>query len=211
MIATTLIFDLDGTISDPSEGITKCVNHALEEYGYDLASPERVSTLIGPPLTEIFETLLGPLTEDRVIELVTAYRDRYSSVGYAENILYEGIAEVIAELSAAGFCLGVCTSKRADYAARILEMFGLSPCFDFVDGGDIHIRKVTQLEGIVANGVDAGTAVMIGDRAVDIDAGKRNAIATIAVSWGFAESGELADALPDYTVQTPRELAEMFR
>ncbi len=205
-----IIFDLDGTISDPSEGIAKCVNHALERYGYEPVDPGRVAPLIGPPLTEIFEELLGTVDDDRMLGLVAAYRERYAETGYRENVLYDGIRETVVALAASGYRMGICTSKRADYAAKIVDMFGLSACFEFVDGGDIHIKKYMQLERLVADGLDAGRAVMIGDRAVDIDAGKRNGLSTVAVHWGFGAPEELASANADYSVQTPGELTLLF-
>lgn len=206
----TLIFDLDGTISDPSDGIARSINHALEAYGYEPVGPSRVQRMIGPPLTEIFEHFLGPLPEERMLGLVDAYRDRYAEIGFRENTLYDGMAAVISGLAALGFQMGVCTSKRADYATRIVEMFGLLDHFSFVDGGDIHIKKYMQLEKLVNNGVDAATAVMIGDRGVDIEAARRNGIASVGVTWGFADALELAEARPDRLARSPRELLEMF-
>lgn len=207
---TTIIFDLDGTISDPFEGISGSVNHALESCGYDAVDPERIRRMIGPPLTEIFEHFLGDLAEHRMLELVACYRERYAEVGYAENLIYEGIPETIAALSDHGYVLGICTSKRADFALRIVEMFGLADHFRFIDGGDVYVTKHMQLERLVANGVDAATAIMIGDRAVDIEAAKNNALGSVGVSWGFGDEEELLGAGPDYLVRRPAELRELF-
>jgi len=206
----TLIFDLDGTISDPSDGIARSVNHALSLLEYEPVAEERVHRMIGPPLTEIFEHFLGPLAEDRLLGLVEAYRDRYAATGYRENELYEGMPEVISTLSARGFRLGICTSKRADYAARIIEMFGLRDFFEFIDGGDIHIKKYMQLEKLLANGVCRERAVMIGDRAVDIEAARRNGMSSVGVTWGFAHHEELERAAPTQLARSPAELLEMF-
>jgi phosphoglycolate phosphatase len=145
-----------------------------------------------------------------MLELVDAYRDRYARVGYAENVLYEGVAGTISRLADAGYRLGVCTSKRADYAEKIVQMFGLLDYFEFVDGGDIHVRKVTQIEKLVANGIESGSAVMIGDRAVDILAATENGVAAIGVTWGFGTGSELESARPGYIVNTPIELAELL-
>ena len=210
MTIETLIFDLDGTISDPSEGISNSVNYALVRHGHEAVSHDRVRRLIGPPLPEIFEALVGTLPEDTMLELVSAYRDCYAETGYRENVLYDGIVDVIASLSESGYRMGVCTSKREDYATKIVEMFGLLTYFDFVDGGDIHIKKYMQLESLVGNGLDASRSVMIGDRAVDIEAGQRSSMRTVAVTWGFAEPGELADANPDGIACAPEELLEQF-
>lgn len=206
----TVLFDLDGTISDPFEGIYKSVNHALELFGYQPADSAHVRKMIGPPLNEIFESLLGPVVETRMIELIDGYRDRYASVGYAENVLYPDMPAVIEKLHAAGYQMGICTSKRADYAAKIVDMFGLGGYFEFVDGGDVHIKKHMQIEKLVANGIDAGASVMIGDRAVDIDAAKRNGVAAIGVVWGFGDHAELEQAGSDHIVNSPQELLELL-
>ena len=210
MTTNTIIFDLDGTISDPFEGISRSVNYALEACGYEAASADRIRCMIGPPLTEIFEFLIGSLPEARMLELVDKYRERYAHTGYRENVIYAGIPDTVAELAKRGFKLGVCTSKRADYAAKIIDMFGLAGYFEFVDGGDVHVKKYQQLERLVANGIDASSAVMIGDRAVDIEAAATNSMRSVGVRWGFAESDELENARPDEIVASPGQLLELF-
>ena len=166
--------------------------------------------MIGPPLSDIFEALLGEVAETRMLELVDAYRDRYARVGYSENVLYDNMQPAISTLTESGYRLGVCTSKRADYAEKIVDMFELLQHFEFVDGGDIHIRKVSQIEGLVANGIDAATAVMIGDRAVDIRAASENGVASIGVTWGFGDRDELKGADANHIVDSPDELVELL-
>lgn len=206
----TLIFDLDGTISDPFVGISRSINHALESLQFDPVDPERVRPMIGPPLTEIFEHFLGDLSESVMQDLVDKYRERYATLGYAENEIYADIPDIIAALAANGYRLGICTSKRADYAARIVEMFGLSGHFSFVDGGDVGIEKRQQIERLVANGLTASSAVMIGDRAVDVIAGKSNELASVAVLWGFGDRTELEGAAPDHLLESPVQLLDLF-
>jgi len=206
----TALFDLDGTISNPLEGIHKSINDALLAFGHDAVTSAQVRPMIGPPLTEIFESILGPVDEVKMIGLIDTYRERYADVGYAENIVYEGMPDMIHSLHDAGFRLGICTSKRADYASRIIDMFGLSDYFSFIDGGDVYIKKATQIEHLVANGIDATKTVMIGDRAVDIDAAKRNRVASIGVAWGFGDYAELDQANPDHIAHSPKELLELL-
>ena len=206
----TLIFDLDGTISDPFEGISRSVNYALESLEFTSVDPERIRPMIGPPLNEIFEFLIGEVSDRQMQTLVSRYRERYASIGYTENVIYKEMPEAIATLAASGYTLGVCTSKRADYAADIVDMFGLSTYFAFISGGDIGIHKSQQLERIVASGVDAESATMIGDRDVDIDAAKSNGLSSVGVSWGFGDDDELNSAAPDYVVRSPTELLELF-
>jgi len=206
----TLIFDLDGTISDPFVGISRSINHALEALQFDPVDPERVRPMIGPPLNEIFEHFLGDLPARTMQDLVDRYRERYATVGYAENEIYDDIAHIIARLAAAGYAMGVCTSKRADYAQRIIDMFGLSKHFSFIDGGGVGIEKRQQIGALVANGLAANSSIMIGDRAIDIIAGKSNGVASAGVLWGFGGRAELEQAAPDYLLDSPVDLLRLF-
>lgn len=207
----TLIFDLDGTISDPFVGISRSINYALEAVGFSAVDPERVRPMIGPPLTEIFEHFLGAVTNRVMQDLVDKYRERYASEGYAENEIYPDIPDVIAQLASDGYAMGICTSKRADYATKIVDMFGLLEHFSFVDGGDVGIEKRQQIERLVENGLSANSAIMIGDRAVDVTAGKANALSSVGVLWGFGERSELQQAGPDHLLETPAELLHLFQ
>jgi len=206
----TLIFDLDGTISDPFVGISRSINHALESLCYDAVDPERIRPLIGPPLTEIFEHLLGALPDQDMQALVDKYRERYATVGYSENEIYADIPGIIAQLAGNGYRMGICTSKRADFAKCIVEMFGLAQHFAFVGGGDVGIEKQQQIESMIANGLTANSSIMIGDRAVDIFAGKSNGMASVGVLWGFGERPELEEAAPDHLLETPADLTDLF-
>ena len=206
----TLIFDLDGTISDPFVGISRSIYYALESLSYDRVDAERIRPLIGPPLTQIFGNFLGALPDQAMQDLVDKYRERYATVGYAENEVYAGIPRIIAQLANGGFRMGICTSKRADYATRIVEMFGLEQHFSFVDGGDTGIEKWQQIESMVANGLTASSAIMIGDRAVDVLAGKSNNVASVGVLWGFGERPELEKAEPDHLLESPADLLDLF-
>ncbi|MFQ5634943.1 MAG: HAD family hydrolase [Gammaproteobacteria bacterium] len=206
----TIIFDLDGTISDPSLGIVRSANFALESLGYETVEGSKVRPLIGPPLQELLGELAGDVSGKTMNQLIARYRERYASTGYAENELYDGVQDVISELSKRGHRLGVCTSKRTDFAEKILNMFGLSDYFGFVDGGDIGIEKTEQLAGLVGNGLKPATAVMIGGRAVDILAARANEIRSVGVLWGFGEQHERSRACPDYVVETPADLPGLF-
>jgi len=206
----TLIFDLDGTISDPSQGIFRSANFALESMGYETVAKSRVRPLIGPPLQELLGELAGDVSNEIMSELITKYLERYATVGYAENKMYTGVQDVISELSGRGHSLGVCTSKRTDFAVKIIEMFGLRDYFKFIDGGDIDIEKAEQLAALVKNGLEPQRSVMIGDRAVDILAARENGIASVGALWGFGESSEIIGAHPDHVVESPVELTDLF-
>lgn len=205
----TLIFDLDGTISDPFVGLSQSINFALEAHGFRPAEPQQIRPLIGPPLHEIFPTLVGPMEHSLLENLIDSYRDHYGRAGYAENTIYDGIPETIEDLAQAGFRLGVCTAKREDYACKIIAMFGLTEFFEFIDGG-AGIGKHKQLERIVGTGIDASTAIMIGDRDADLLAANANSIQAAGVLWGFGELAELTSANPAYLLKSPEELRSLF-
>ena len=211
----TLKFDLDGTISDPLLGIVNCTNHAFAKLGHPTFDMEDIRPWVGPPFEVMFRGLLGPLSDAQVIDIVTHYRARYGKVGYAENTLYDGIPQALEVLAKRGYRLGVCTSKKVEFAEKILVHFGLRDAFDFVDGGDVGIKKVDQLAGLVARGADNGgvsaaDAIMIGDRAVDITSAQANGIASMGVLWGFGDRAEIEGAAPDMIAEAPGDLVGMI-
>jgi phosphoglycolate phosphatase len=201
-----LVFDLDGTISDPAVGIGRCINYALSIFGYPAISHSEISRYIGPPLDASFAQITGRTESTHVAELVATYRERYADVGYAENIVYDGIPQALEVLSAAQVPMGICTSKRSDFAERILDMFGLRQHFQFVSGGDIGIQKWQQLAALRAQQTIAPGATMIGDRAVDISAAKTNEMQSIGVLWGHGSLAELTATNPDHIFSFTTEL-----
>ena len=114
-----LVFDLDGTISDPSVGIGRSINYALATFGYPEIAEQEVSEYIGPPLDVVFRRIVRSATHDAVLAMVAKYRERYGEVGYTENVAYAGIPEALSYLASQGLPMGVCTSERADFAERI--------------------------------------------------------------------------------------------
>ena len=204
-----LIFDLDGTLSDPAVGIGRSFNYALTTFGHAPVPESEISRLIGPPLDQGFQLVLGDATPAHLAELVAKFRERYGAVGYAENTLYAGIPEALQQLAAANIPLGVCTSKRADFAERILALFGLRPLFAFVDGGDVGISKARQLAALRASGAISAASIMIGDRAVDIAAARANGLGAVGVLWGHGTEQELRTAKANRLLAAPAELADL--
>lgn len=201
-----LVFDLDGTLSDPSVGIGRSLNHALQHYGHASIPAKDISQYIGPPLDHTFRSRIAGVSPQHVVELVAKYRERYAEVGFAENVIYPGIPEALCALDAAGIPLGLCTSKRADFAESILELFGLRSYFRFVSGGDVGIRKSDQLAALLKEGTIGRAATMIGDRSIDVVAARENELKSVAVLWGHGSRDELESALPDAFLESPHQL-----
>lgn len=207
---SVVVFDLDGTLSDPLQGFGRSINYALARHGYDERPVDALSTFVGPPLDETFRMLTGRDDAAHVQRLVACYRERYSEVGYAENVVYDGVPAMLQSLAASGVVLGVCTSKLFVFAERILSHFGLIGHFAFISGGDVGVHKWQQLAELRAQGRLDDDAVMVGDRAIDIDAAHRNRLASCGVSWGFGSPEELRSASPRYLCHRPAEVAHRF-
>jgi phosphoglycolate phosphatase len=201
-----LLFDLDGTLSDPLVGIGRSLNYALAHFGYTELELAACSTYIGPPLDQTFTTLTGTTSPQHVAELIAKYRERYADVGYAENVLYPGIPAALARLSEAGVPLAVCTAKPHVFAVRILALFGLQGYFRFVDGGQVGLHKWQQIEALLAQGAVTTASVMIGDRAVDLVTAHRNGLQAAGVLWGHGSRQELEAERPRYLFHAPPEL-----
>lgn len=200
-----LLFDLDGTLSDPQQGITRSINHALAAQGFAPHDEVALCRYIGPPLDEAFRELVPGADEALVHRLIAHYRERYGDIGYAENTLYDGVPEALAALAAAGATLGLCTSKRVDFADKILRLFGLRQHFSLLSGGDIGLPKWQQLGTLRRTGQVPDGAVMIGDRAVDLIAARRNGLAGGAVRWGHGSQEELSAERPDHWFGHPAD------
>lgn len=211
MAQACLIFDLDGTLSDPAVGILRSINYALTSFGYSEISESEVAAYIGPPIDLTFRKLTQSTSAEHVLALVAKYRNRYADIGYSENRLYPGIIEALRLLRARGLSLGVCTSKRVDVGEKVLSMFQLREYFDFVSGGEVGVTKSDQLYSLLTQGIVGKDSLMIGDRAVDIKAAKHNLLRSAGVLWGHGSQAELAGAGADYLLSRPADLGTIFR
>ena len=206
MSGAHLIFDLDGTISDPAVGILRSINYALKSFGYAEIVESEISTYIGPPIDQTFRSLTQSTSNEHILALVAKFRERYGAVGFSENSLYPGIVESMQLLRSLGARLGVCTSKRVDLAEKVLSMFNLRDYFEFVSGGDVGVAKSDQLSSLLAQGSVGVNSSMIGDRAVDVIAAKRNLLWSIGVLWGHGSEAELTSAGADQLLSNPVDL-----
>lgn len=205
-----ILFDLDGTLSDPLQGIGRSINYALTHFGFAERELSDLSIHVGPPLDQAFKALTGLEAEADINALVAKYRERYGDIGYAENQIYPGIPEAIAALSQAGMPLGLCTSKRVDFAEKILDLFALRPYFRFVSGGEIGMHKWQQMQALLAQGLVTGSALMVGDRAVDIIAAHRNGLQAAGVLWGHGSRAELEGENPRHLLEHTAQLTTLL-
>ena len=205
----SLIFDLDGTISDPSVGISRSINYALLHHGFEVCSREQISSLIGLPLDHMYYRLAADIDERQIPSMVDKYRERYLEIGFSENVMYDGMREVIDELYQLQSCnLGICTSKRNDIAEKILQMFELTECFRFVSGGEIGISKSQQIAVLLESSEISDRSMMIGDRSVDILAAHSNGLQSTGVLWGYGSRCELKEVRAGHLSDAPAELLE---
>jgi len=206
----TLFFDLDGTLSDPSEGITKSVQHALQCLGRPYPDKSELQSYIGPPLRWTFPRLLGTDDNALVETAIGYYRERYETVGLFENEVYPGVPELLQRLQDDGYPLYVVTSKPTVYSDRIIEHFGLDHFFIGVCGPELDGRFDEKRELVAfvlrERALDPRRTIMIGDRARDVESGRANGTRTIGVTYGFGSVEEITAAKPDEICHQPSDI-----
>lgn len=201
-----ILFDLDGTLTDPKEGITKCVQYALKHFGIIENDLDKLEVFIGPPLKEQFMQYCN-FDDKRGIECVEKYRERFNDIGIFENKIYEGIEKLLKRLRDKGIIMAVASSKPTVYVDRILKHFGITGYFDVVMGSELDGRRTNKADVVREalynlNIEDNDTVVMIGDRCHDIIGAKENGICSIGVSYGYGSRNELEQAGADYIVES---------
>lgn len=210
MSPLTVLFDLDGTLTDSSAGITGCIRHALGRLGRACPDDDALAAYIGPPLRGTFSTLLGTTDSALIEAALSHYRARYDETGLYENRVYEGVPEMLEGAGRIADAMFVTTAKLQPAATRIVAHFELARHFTAVYGaepGGRFDRKIDLLAHLLERGViRAETAVMVGDRGLDIAAAKINGLRSIGALWGFGDRRELADAGADLLCDSPRAL-----
>ena len=211
MMIRNILFDLDGTLTDPKVGITTCIAYAAEKEGLGVYDPEQFVSFIGPPLKEMFMSYFK-VNDDVGDRLLKYYRERFSTVGLFENTPYEGIHNLLDGL--ADKKLYVATSKPEVYSVRILEKFNLIRYFKSVYGSQLdgkHTDKSKLISYLMTNeGLSPEECIMVGDRKFDIVGAKENGIKSVAVMYGYGNLEEFADAGADYIVQSVDELKKLL-
>lgn len=209
-----LLFDLDGTLTDPYQGITRCISHALSALGRPAPPRVKLKWCIGPPLKNSFAKLLATDDDKLAEDALRLYRERFGSVGLFENEVYEGIPDALRALKEKGHMLYVATSKPRIYAEQIIEHFDLQRYFKTVHGSELDgtrsnkthlISHVLQSEGIISS-----ETRMIGDRKYDIVGAKANGVCGVGVLWGYGTRDELEASGAHACIRHPKELNTIF-
>lgn len=208
----TILFDLDGTITDPAVGITSGVAYALDFFGNKYESKKALEEFIGPPLREHFMEFCG-VDREKGEEYVAKYREYYAITGIYENVVYNGIEDMLKKLKAAGKKVILATSKPEKFALIVLEHFNLLHYFDFVAGALMSNSRTKKDEVIAyalenSGNYDLSTTIMVGDRMHDVEGAAKFSIDTIGVTYGYGSKNELKDAGAAVIVDSVEELAK---
>ncbi len=209
-----IFFDLDGTLTDPGEGITNSVAFALRKFGIEETDKTKLYDFIGPPLIDSFIKYYS-FSPEQAKKAVDYYREYYSIKGIFENILYDGIPALLEKLENCGKKIVLATSKPDKFAEEILHHFGIFDYFSFVAGATLDETRTKKDEVIKfalesLDITDTSKVVMIGDRKYDIAGAKKFGIKTIAVHYGYGSEEELTNSNPDFSAETVKQLTELF-
>jgi phosphoglycolate phosphatase len=209
-----ILFDLDGTITDSGEGITKSVQYALKSFGILVEDLKELNKFIGPPLKDSFKKYYNFDDEKAQLGLIR-YREYFADKGIYENKLYHGITELLDVLKKNNKKIILATSKPEVYAKQILQYFKVDNYFDFVAGADFEETRVNKGAVIKyalqeANITDLSKVIMVGDREHDIIGAKENNIKSVGVLYGYGDVIELTQARAEYIVKDIKELLNII-
>lgn len=214
MKITTILFDLDGTLTDSGEGIMNSVRYAVEKYGMKV-DESSLSGFIGPPLHQQFQEVCG-VTEEESYRLVALYREYYTKKGIFENAVYTGITELLKTLKEDGYRICMATSKPEVFAEKIAHHFGLAKYFDkiggsLMDGGRVNKADVIEYVLEEMHVCTREEVLMIGDRKHDISGAKRAGVHSMGVLFGYGSREELKSAGAELIAETPKEIGKLIR
>lgn len=208
-----ILFDLDGTLTDPADGITNSVAYALRHYGIEAADRSALCAFIGPPLAYSFNKYYG-FDQKQCLEAIGIYREYFSVKGKFENSVYDGIIPTLQALRNRGFRLFIATSKPQKFALEIAEHFGFEKYFEAIRGIPMNGENISK--GQVIGGVlrefslDVAKTLMVGDRSYDVLGAKENGLSCIGVLYGYGSKSELKDAGADYIIENVNKLTKFF-
>lgn len=212
-----ILFDIDGTLTDSGEGITKSVQYALAHYGIEEPDLDKLRVFIGPPLIDSFMKYYG-FSQEEAIEARRIFNVRYQPIGWKENRPYPGIIDVLEELRKEGKFLAIATSKPEDIAERVLEYFDLKkyfPIFCAAPTNGLNAEKAGRIRAAMeeakALGYEVKNPIMVGDTRFDVLGAHECGIPCVGVRWGFAAEGEFEACDTDYVTNTMEELVEILK
>ena len=210
-----VLFDLDGTLSNSKEGITKCVQYALKHFGIEEPDRDKLEIFIGPPLVDSFMNFYGMSLEDAKIA-TAKYRERYTPIGIHETSMYPGTRECIEELKNQGYIIGMASSKPEEYCKIILQDFGILELFDDVVGATMDGRIDSKEEVLMEvfrrwSHYGKDEMCLIGDSIYDVEGANLVGIPCIAVSYGFGDVKEMTEAGAVAVIDNLVELPEVLK
>lgn len=210
----TVLFDLDGTLTDSSSGILNSVKYALDKMSWEIPDDAVLNNFLGPPLTDSFAKFCG-MDGEQSYNAAAFYRERYKTACVAENLLYDGIYDVLEQLTAAGKILAVATTKPEIIAEKIISHFGIRKFFAAVcgsapDGANGRKADIIRKALAACGEDDLSSAVMIGDRFYDIEGAKEVGIASIGAEYGYSAPCELQTAGADHIAKNPIDIVKII-
>ncbi len=209
-----ILFDLDGTLTDPKEGITKSFQYALKHMGIIEENLDALEKVIGPPLKDSFMEFYG-MNEEDALEAVAKYRERFKTIGLYENEIFDGIRELLEHLQKEGFLLAIASSKPTVFVEQICEHFEIKQYFHHIVGSFLDGRR-SEKEEVIEEAVkefgeeNLDEIIMVGDRKFDIIGAHQKGLKAIGVTFGYGGEKELKAAKADYIVNTVVELEKML-
>ena len=209
-----VLLDLDGTLADSRPGIEACFRHMLAELGHDPAEAGDLTWAVGPPMAVSIGTMLGKYGDDRIDLGLATYRSRYSAVAIYDCTAFPGIKDMLAALKDADHSLCVATSKRRDFAERVVDYLDLRQylpkVYGAIPGGGLDAKQDLLAEILRVEGFQRATTTMVGDRLHDIHAAQANNLRSIGVLWGYGGQAELQQAGADLLAATPAEVVSLI-
>ena len=207
----SVFLDLDGTLTDPKEGITRCIQYALTGLGVAVPEQDELTGCIGPPLIESLALLVGDANAEAALSL---YRERFAVTGLYVNSVYPGVPDLLRRLRAANLRLFVATSKPQVYAERILQYFNLAPTLDAVFGSELDGSRIHKEEllayALQRTGAEASASIMVGDRKHDLLGARANGMDAVAVLYGYGTREELESAGARRWAATVEEIGDII-
>ena len=214
-----ILFDLDGTLTDSKEGITKSAQYALRSFGIEEKNLDKLEPFIGPPLSDSFREFYG-MNEADTEKAVRTFRERFETVGITENKIYPGVKEMLQELKDNGCLLAIASSKPEVSVHRVLQMFEIEQYFSIIVGSlkdgtrttKIEVMEETfaQLKKRVGRAYSEKKVLMVGDRKFDIEGARHFGVDSVGVTYGYANDGELTKAGATYLAEDPQAVASLI-